>query len=582
LKQQIRTLTNNNQRLVIKKVSGADDETIQPQGYKCNTATSNNYSTGPVGCRRVIVSDIIETPLPNQRNPNGGVVLDSIDEAVDSVRNQTDLSRQINDILSNNLSGTDQPLSKAILRKLLNEGSYFQLLKDTNPFVYNSIREKLKYFHPSFHSMTPEGLNERLTFLLQCTRPGDTIPTKKADGTFIDKDARNTGFGAPPVCVLRVGDFYNSKVIVESVNFTYDDAKFDLNPEGIGVQPMIVSVSMGFKFIGGQSLRGPVEELQNALSFNFFANTEMYDERATTLDVSAYDREFIETTEPTGDTPRNTNTTLSNEGGSLIGNIDGSFGNSGTTANNNYKQVFNDLLANMETFSNGVVDKLEQVSTQYNAGILKLFTTNRDQFIVGSFDEWGTPQSREIFGKSNYTDSVTKLFSNLLNSVETDALTLVSRIKTEKNILPTAKNNLKIYKQNIKNLINAKKDSFINSLNNISNELSNSQLPVVRSIDKINYVIQGYDGYIDKQGNPLIFSATSVTTITDLKNNSNNITEALTLVINHLETSKIITDDYNDAQTYSLISNSFNNNNADKRFYLVFANDLLTDVKFYG
>jgi len=54
----------------------------------------------------------------------------------------------------------------------------------------------------------------------------------------------------------------------------------DLNPEGIGVQPMIVSAQLNFKFIGGQSLQGPVSRLQNALSFNFFANTELYDERA--------------------------------------------------------------------------------------------------------------------------------------------------------------------------------------------------------------------------------------------------------------------------------------------------------------
>ena len=573
----LKTLTNNNQRLVITKTQGANDETIQPQNYKCNTpitGTTTNYSTGPVGCRRVIISDIIETPLPNQRNPNGGVVVNAITEAVDSVRNQTDLNRQINDVLSNNLSGTEQPLSKAILRRLLNESNYFELIRETNPFIFNSLREKLKFFHPAFHSMTPEGLNSRLTFLTQCTRPGDTIPTKKADGTFIDKDARNTGFGAPPVCVLRVGDFYNSKVIIDSINFTYDDgAKFDLNPEGIGVQPMIVTVSMGFKFIGGQSLKGPIDELQNALSFNFFANTEMYDERATVLDVSAYDREFIETTEPTGDTPRNTNTTLVNEGGSLIGNIDGSFNNSGTTANNNYKALFNDLLVNMETFDTGVVDKLEQVSVEYNAGILKLFTTNRgDNFTGGTFDEFGTEQQRTIFGKSNYTNDITTLFSDLSSDVQSDSLTLISTIITKKN--DSGSNNLKTYKKNIQDLINSKKDGFASMLDNISNELSNSQLPVIRSIDKINYVLQGNDGYIDKQGNPIIFSATSGNTITDLKDNASNITEALTKVISGLTDSNIITSDYDNNQT---ITNSFNNN-SDKRFYLVFANDLINNL----
>ena len=57
---------------------------------------------------------------------------------------------------------------------------------------------------------------------------------------------------------------------------------FDLNPEGIGVQPMIATVSMNFKYIGGQGLEAPVSELQNALSNNYFANTELYEPTATT------------------------------------------------------------------------------------------------------------------------------------------------------------------------------------------------------------------------------------------------------------------------------------------------------------
>ena len=127
--------------------------------------------------------------------------------------------------------------------------------------------------------MTPEGLNSRTTFLLQCTRPGKTIPTVTEQGTSM-VDADNTAFGPPPVCVLRIGDFYHSKVAFDSMSFSYDENLLDLNPEGIGVQPMIVSVQSNFKFIGGQSLEGPVSKLQNALSFSYFANTELYDERA--------------------------------------------------------------------------------------------------------------------------------------------------------------------------------------------------------------------------------------------------------------------------------------------------------------
>ena len=114
-----------------------------------------------------------------------------------------------------------------------------------------------------------------MSFLLQCTRPGNTIATKTEDG-LENLDAENTAFGTPPICVLRVGDFYHTKIAIDSVSFSYDPLIYDLNPEGIGVQPMIANASINFKYIGGQGLKGPISQLQNALSNNYFANTEMY------------------------------------------------------------------------------------------------------------------------------------------------------------------------------------------------------------------------------------------------------------------------------------------------------------------
>jgi len=191
---------------------------------------------------------------------------------------------------ANNQSGAgkEKKLDTAkILAKLLGEENYFNALKQDDEFIYNSLKRQLKHFHPAFHSMTPEGLNNRLSFLLQCTRPGNTIPTVNADGSLdSERDVDNTAFGAPPICVLRIGDFYHTKIAIDSVSFSYDPLIYDLNPEGIGVQPMIANVSMNFKYIGGQGLEAPVSELQNALSNNFFANTEMYNNRSikTTTD----------------------------------------------------------------------------------------------------------------------------------------------------------------------------------------------------------------------------------------------------------------------------------------------------------
>ena len=151
------------------------------------------------------------------------------------------------------------------------ECRYFEKLTDEDSFIFDKFRDKIKYFHPAFHSTTPEGLNARLTFLLQCTRQGPTLE---------EQGATNLAFGRPPVCILRIGDFYNTKIVIDNIGLDYEPLVWDLNPEGIGVQPMIANVNMSFKFIGGSTLLGPINKLQNALSFNYFANTQVYDVRA--------------------------------------------------------------------------------------------------------------------------------------------------------------------------------------------------------------------------------------------------------------------------------------------------------------
>jgi hypothetical protein len=162
-------------------------------------------------------------------------------------------------------------LNTQITNRFYTESNYFDKLKETDDFVFDKFRDKIKYFHPAFHSTTPEGLNSRLTFLLQCTRQGPTLETQ---------DANNLAFGRAPICILRIGDFYNTKIIIDSIGFEFEPLVWDLNPEGIGVQPMIANINMSFKFIGGSTLMGPINKLQNALSFNYFANSQVYDVRA--------------------------------------------------------------------------------------------------------------------------------------------------------------------------------------------------------------------------------------------------------------------------------------------------------------
>jgi hypothetical protein len=175
-----------------------------------------------------------------------------------------------------NAAGTYDPEEvKAIDSLLIDESAYFDFIDGNYPNYFKTISEKIKYFQPGFHSITPEGLNSRLTFLNQCMRQGPSIYDKGSD-----IQPQNLAFGRPPICILRIGDFFHTKIKINSLSITYDGPQFDLNPEGIGVQPMIASVQLSIDLIGGHSLEGPINRLQNAVSFNYYANTEIYEPRA--------------------------------------------------------------------------------------------------------------------------------------------------------------------------------------------------------------------------------------------------------------------------------------------------------------
>lgn len=168
----------------------------------------------------------------------------------------------------------DIPYNNIALGRYDNEARFFKRLTQEDPFVTRLISERIKNFDPVFHSMSPEGFNARLTFLNQCLRQGPTLSGIES------KYANNLAFGVPPVCVLRVGDFYNTKIIITNLNINYDPLSWDLNEEGIGVMPMIANIDISFNFIGGSDLGGPIQRLQNATSFNYYANASVYDNRA--------------------------------------------------------------------------------------------------------------------------------------------------------------------------------------------------------------------------------------------------------------------------------------------------------------
>lgn len=159
-------------------------------------------------------------------------------------------------------------------------------------------------FQPIFYSQTPKDFHDRLTFLHQCTRQGPPLrrfETKKgADGgvSEVSVSSKNSVFGRQPICVLRLGDQWNTKVIIENIQFTFSNSPWDTNPEGYGMQFMSADISMQMKVIGGESLAGPISVLQNAVTFNYYANST-YAKDANYEGDAAYQFEVLQYGNPT-------------------------------------------------------------------------------------------------------------------------------------------------------------------------------------------------------------------------------------------------------------------------------------------
>jgi len=385
---------------------------------------------------------------------------------------------------------------KRIIMKTLSECYYFKQLEEKSPVAFTSLKEKLKYFHPGFHSTTPEGLNSRLTFLLQCVRPGDTIPIKGTSDN-ADLNARNTSFGPPPVCVMRIGDFYHSKIIIRDINISYEDSPWDMNPEGIGYQPMIATIQLQVSFIGGQGLEKPVERLQNALSSNFFANTEMYDERSdsttTTMGGKKTDdftKEFLEelTKKPEFqlDKMKEDNKTEVTEGTYL-----GTLKSSGTILN--YDTLVNSVYSTIGQYTNVYQSAYTHIVNTFGKkiGDILLSPTYRTiNTITGSSEG-----SISILGEYPTGNDLPTLVRNLRRAMDT-AIQLIPLSASVFEVLDFADPKVDLYddifKSEMSTIVTESFDTLLES-EQIKNVI-NTRNEVITAIDKTNFLVTyGHD-----------------------------------------------------------------------------------------
>jgi hypothetical protein len=475
-------------------------------------------------------------------------------------------------------------ISKRVLRALLTECDYFETIKEETPMAFDNLREKLKFFNPAFHSTTPEGLNSRLTFLQQCLRPGDTIPVKNTDGTLQYNNATNTAFGVPPVLVLRVGDFYHSKIIPDNLQLTYEG--LDINPEGIGIQPMIANVTLSFKFVGGQGLAGAVDRLQNALTFNYYANTEIYDDRSDVTDTSyqVIDKQFldyfnIQVPPPTVNQVQNNDGQSNGQTIGLI--ITATTTTSGDTGIIGYQGFFNGLVDETQNYFTNVVNKNKEVSKQYNNAIRQFWTFDRG-YTTGNLTYLSGSETK-IFGKPiNVETKINELFNDFIDDIENENECLISFIKgTPTNPKNFSTKVITTLKSNYKNYIKTtKKNNFISALTKIIQDFSILQQNYVKLLSKANTVsfrgsnIQyGTDGYQQSNGNIKLYFISGIT-----EPNSQPVTDSMTDMLNDLTTLKGLLNDF-----YQLTNSAttFNYSNVTKEGKLRYSSNEITKLDVF-
>jgi len=498
-----------------------------------NSQPANNevFTTNAMACRRAFISNVVSTlnAPPAVLPPKKTTVV------TQNVVTKTETTP----VIETTVVQRDN-ISKRVLRSLLSECDYFETIKEETPLVYDNLRDKLKFFQPAFHSMTPEGLNSRLTFLQQCMRPGDTIPTVKFNNgvrSLSYNDATNTSFGAPPVLVLRVGDFYNTKIIPTSLSLTYEE--LDINPEGIGVQPMIANVTLAFNFVGGSGLKESVDKLQNALTFNYYANTEIYDDRADSTDLSykVIDADFlksaVESVAPPTINQASPNNGQSNDKavGTILTNVVEGTNQTGTLS---YSSTMDKLVEESQNYFTNVVNKNRESLNQYNNAVRQQWMSERI-YQKGKFLITKNEPETFLFGKPNNLEKrVDEIFGQLIKDIKGEDEGFIDFI-SKQNFTNRLVNQLQ---ENYSNFVNNKRGSFQNAITNITNGMVSVQQSYIGTIGRINTITYaaasntGTDGYQVADGK-IVSYITSGTTEVDPS--STNVTNTLTELYNDVK-----------------------------------------------
>jgi hypothetical protein len=309
-------------------------------------------------------------------------------------------------------------------------------------------------------------------------------------------------------------------------------------------------------------LAAPIDTLQNALSFNYYANTEMYDERAeATEDTSKLDKQIIQalTQNPPTVGVANIQNNKTNDGGNTIGvSTFTGLTDSGQTGTIEYGTFTNKFVDKTKAYYNGVMNTMNSALLNYNYGMLAIlnYGGGNQGYNTGSFNS-ATSTTTLIYGKPINTQKyVDEAFKALLKDVDDDNLPIFTSGEFTKSVITTAQKRL--FKKNYSNFVKTYRSSFLNTITSDVNTLTELQQDYVYNVDRMNFVASGtttgHDGKLNDKNIASIYittgqtetvNGTPIDTLTSLRNDYTSIATNNNQFITDLAAAQLyVTDSY--------------------------------------
>jgi hypothetical protein len=420
--------------------------------------------------------------------------------------------------------------------------------------------------------------------------------------------------------ILRVGDFYNTKIIPTSLSLQYES--LDINPEGIGIQPMIANVTMGFNFVGGSGLKESIDKLQNALTFNYYANTEIWDDRADVTSseefLKSLDKEFLAMAPPPSPPTLNQ---AEVENGQNNNSAIGTVTTNEVTATEekgtlNYSDFMVKVVKETQTYFQTIVNKTKESVNQYNNAVRQQWMLERS-YTQGSIRVSENPTV--LFGKpSNVEKRFDEIFASLQKNISDGDEGFIQWMSSPSFGFSTKV--IRQLKDNYINLVKNKRGSFQNAISKITQDVTNIEQTYIQTLGRANTIVfqgmtdMGTDGYQAKSGPVKVYNTSGTTNVNIT---SNDVANTLIELVNDIDTiktgitefNKIISRPYDftyegqkytgilvygtdtkgktgiDAPTVEKVFNPFSKNNdfqndIFKRVYMIISDDILDSKKY--